>query len=269
MGRPQGERTLTSPRRGDHTSPAPGTARAPKPAPHRAEAASHAIRVLCVDDHAVLVQGLKAQFAITAGIEIVGRLASANGLVAEVDRLRPNVVIMDIEMPGADAFEMADRLRQAHPDVRMVVLSGHIRDSYISASYRAGASAYFAKSDELEDIVRGIYEVVCSGAAAFVLGPRVRERCSPQVVGETASNGHATPPHGEAPPPTLLQSLTGREMEVLRLIGKGLGRVEIAAQLCRSVKTIDGHQDRIMRKLSITSRADLMRFAIREGLAQA
>jgi DNA-binding NarL/FixJ family response regulator len=232
---------------------------------------SHAIRVLCVDDHAVLVQGLKAQFAMNSGIELVGRLSSANGLVAEVSRLRPHIVIMDIEMPGADAFEMADRLRQAHPGVRMMVLSGHIRDSYISASYRAGASAYFAKSDELEDIVNGIHEVMGSGAGGFVLGPRVRERCGPQSVVESPSTSpsRTIPPHGEPPPPTLLQSLTGRELEILRLIGKGLGRVEIAAQLCRSVKTIDAHQDRMMRKLSITGRADLMRFAIREGLAQA
>lgn len=248
-----------------------GAARETRSARPRGEIVSHAIRVLCVDDHAVLVQGLKAQFAIKAGIEIVGRLASANGLVAEVDRLRPNVVIMDIEMPGADAFEMADRLRQAHPDVRMVVLSGHIRDSYISASYRAGASAYFAKSDELEDIVSGIHQVVSGGSAAFVLGPRVRERCSPQAMDDVQASSKVipTPPHGQAPPLTLLQSLTARELEILRLIGKGLGRVEIAAQLCRSVKTIDGHQDRMMRKLSITGRADLMRFAIREGLAQA
>jgi len=226
-----------------------------------------------VDDHAVLVEGLKAQFAITAGIEVVGRLATAAKLVDEVERLRPDAVLLDIEMPGPDAFEMADRLKQAHPDVRVLVLSAHIRDAFISASFRAGACAYFAKSDELEDIVSCIHEVMRNPAGTFLLGPKVRERC--QV---PAGRSHAAMPAGaleevslmrEGAPVTLLDSLTSREAEILRLIGKGLSRTQIAAQLCRSVKTIDGHQDRMMRKLGIAARSDLMRFAIREGLAQA
>ena len=113
-----------------------------------------------------------------------------------------------------------------------------------------------------------------SRSGTFVLGPKVRERCRP-----AASNGSAGAKRGgvredmsvmrAGAPMTLLASLTVREAEVLRLIGKGLPRTQIAAQLCRSAKTIDGHQDRMMKKLGIATRADLMRFAIREGLAQA
>lgn len=237
------------------------------------DVASHAIRVLCVDDHAVLVEGLKAQFAIDGGIEVVGRLATAARLVDEVQRLRPAAVLLDIEMPGPDAFEMADRLKQAHPDVRVIVLSAHIRDGYISASFAAGVCAYFAKSDELDDIVKGIHEVMRTRPGTFLLGPKVRERCRPITAG-----GRPAPPPGAkddvsimraGAPMTMLASLTSREAEILRLIGKGLSRNQIASQLCRSVKTIDGHQDRMMRKLGIPARADLMRFAIREGLAQA
>lgn len=219
--------------------------------------APHAIGVLCVDDHAVLVEGLRAQFAIERGIEIVGRLSSAAGLIEAVERLKPHAVLLDIEMPGPDAFEMADRLRHTHPHVRIIVLSAHIRDSFISACFAAGISAYFAKSDELTDIVRGIYEVMRSAKGTFILGPKVQARCHPlAAVGAEA-------------PTTVLSMLTPRETQILRLIGKGLSRGEIAKQLCRSVKTIDGHQDRMMTKLVITTRADLMRLAIREGLAQA
>ncbi len=258
-----------------------GTARASRTPPHVAavarrgedEVASHAIRVLCVDDHAVLVEGLKAQFAITQGIEVVGRLATAARLVEEVERLRPGAVLLDIEMPGPDAFEMADRLKQAHPDVRVIVLSAHIRDAFISASFRAGACAYFAKSDELEDIVSGIHEVMRQKPDTFLLGPKVRERCqAPTGRGQGAKLPGALDEVSlmrDGAPMTLLASLTAREAEILRLIGKGLSRTQIAAQLCRSVKTVDGHQDRMMRKLGIGARADLMRFAIREGLAQA
>jgi DNA-binding NarL/FixJ family response regulator len=234
---------------------------------------SHAIRVLCVDDHAVLVEGLKAQFAITQGIEVVGRLATAARLVEEVERLRAGAVLLDIEMPGPDAFEMADRLKQAHPDVRVIVLSAHIRDAFISASFRAGVCAYFAKSDELEDIVSDIHEVMRQKPGTFLLGPKVRERCqAPTGRGQGAKLPGALDEVSlmrDGAPMTLLGSLTAREAEILRLIGKGLSRTQIAAQLCRSVKTVDGHQDRMMRKLGIGARADLMRFAIREGLAQA
>ena len=232
---------------------------------------SHAIRVLCVDDHAVLVEGLRAQFAIERRIEIVGRLPSAAKMIEEVERLKPGAVLLDIELPGPDAFEMADRLRRAHPDVRIIVLSAHIRDAFISASFAAGASGYFAKSDELEDISQGIIEVMKSKTGSFVLGPKVREQCRPLA----AHGHHSTRTIDRAntddgtPAVTRLDSLTARELEILRLIGKGLSRVQIGAQLCRSAKTVDGHQDRMMKKLGISARADLMRFAIREGLAQA
>lgn len=233
-------------------------------------AVPHAIRVLCVDDHAVLVEGLKAQFAIDGKIEVVGRLATADRLVEEVKRLKVAAVLLDIEMPGADAFEMADRVKRSFPAVRIIVLSAHVRDAYISASFLSGVSAYFSKSDELEDIVGGIHEVVQGRNASFLLGPRVRERCRVE-----ASRDGAVPGRGDVlltvtgQPMTRLASLTPRESEILRLIGKGLSRQQIAAQLCRSAKTVDGHQDRMMKKLGVESRSDLIRLAIREGLVQA
>jgi DNA-binding NarL/FixJ family response regulator len=232
---------------------------------------SHVVRVLCVDDHAVLVEGLAARFALEEGLELVGRLASAERLVEECDRLKPNVVILDIEMPGPDAFEAADRLQHSQSGARVLVLSAHIRDAFISAAFRAGASAYFSKSDELADIVRGIYEVARSQPTDFLLGPKVRERCRPVAAGAqpaiVTKDQRFTRSAGS--PTTLLASLTSREAAILRFIGKGLSRTQIAAGMCRSAKTIDAHQARMMRKLGITSRADLMRFAIREGLAEA
>ncbi|MBL8745159.1 MAG: response regulator transcription factor [Phycisphaerae bacterium] len=238
--------------------------------PVNRRSASGVIRVLCVDDHALLVEGLKAQFAIEGTLEVVGRLATAARLLEEVERLRPDVVLLDIEMPGPDAFEAADRLVREHPELRVIVLSAHIRDAFISASFASGISAYFAKSDEQDDIVRGIHKVIEDGSGAFVLGPKVLERCRPVDVERSGRQGRNHPSAMRlGGPMTLLESLTSREVEILRLIGNGLSRVQIAEQLCRSVKTIDGHQDRMMKKLGIPARADPMRFAIREGLAQA
>jgi DNA-binding NarL/FixJ family response regulator len=245
---------------------------APQPQP----GASHAIRVICVDDHSVLIEGLRAQFAIEGRIEIVAKFATAGPLLEAVGRLKPHAVLLDIEMPGPDVFEVSSRLKQHHPAVHTIMLSAHIRDSYITAAFSAGASAYFAKSDDLEDIVPGIIEVVKSGQGAFAMSPKVLERCRPPATANAAALARATDGLKPTPrlsdpgmPTTLLSTLTARETEVLRLIGKSLSRTQIAAELCRSVKTIDGHQDRMMKKLSITARADLMRFAIREGLAEA
>ena len=250
-------------------------------------AAGAGIRVLCVDDHAMLIEGLKAQFALHdddskhglgGPIRCVGSLSSATGLLDAVARLNPDMVLLDIEMPGADTFEMADRLRHMHPRVRVVFLSAHIRDGYIAAAFQCGAVGYFSKSDDLEAIVAGLREIArggsSAGAATFVVGPKVKERChliiparGAAARGAAASAGAANSADGGAPS-TPLSSLSGREMEVLRLIGKGLSRNQIAAELSRSVKTIDGHQERMMNKLGISARADLMRFAIREGLAE-
>lgn len=229
---------------------------------------SQTVRVLCVDDHAVLVEGLKAQFAISGRLAVVGSLPSADMLAPEYERLRPDIVILDIEMPGADSFEAADRLRHRFPSARVVFLSAHIRDGYIAAAYKCGALGYFAKSDDLEAIVQGLIEIAHNPAGAFVLGPKIREHCRPQQ--PTVSAFHSHNPHGAGlAPPTPLESLSARELEVLRLIGKGRNRNQIASDLSRSAKTIDGHQVRIMRKLKISTRAELMRFAIREGLAEA
>ncbi len=241
-----------------------------------------AVRVLCVDDHAVLVEGLKAQFAVDGGIHCVGHLSTAALLVEEAGRLKPDVVLLDIDMPGPDVFEMADRLRHMHPAVRFVFLSAHVRDGYLAAAYKCGAWGYFAKGDDLENIVAGVKEVARSAGGVFVMGPKVKQRCRPvRSVGSAGRDGgRGADRRGKSAggddatasdegPQTKLESLTARELEVLRLIGKGRSRNEIARELSRSVKTIDGHQERIMKKLRADSRATLMRFAIREGLAEA
>lgn len=252
------------------SEPAPSMPAARKKSAASSAAAARlpSIRVLCVDDHAVLVEGLKAQFAIDGQIACVGYLPSAEQLLEEVARLQPDVVMLDIEMPGPDVFETADRLRRAHPRVRFIFLSAHVRDGYLAAAYRCGAWGYFAKGDDLDDIVAGIKEVALSRDGTFVMGPKVKQGCQPTASGSRAgaARGRKNP---DQRPTVALESLTLRELEVLRLIGKGQSRSEIARELSRSAKTIDGHQERIMKKLNLHSRAELVRFAIREGLAEA
>jgi two-component system response regulator NreC len=227
------------------------------------------LRVLCVDDHEVLVEGLRAKFGVEKRIRIVGALSRAEGLLEETARLNPDLILLDIEMPGPDVFEMADRLRRAHPGLRFIFLSAHIRDGYLAAAYKCGAWGYFAKSDELDDIVAGIRMVAASKAGRFIMGPKVLARCRPAPMGTTRGQSRGAPTIDEGSPATPLASLSDREVEVLHLIGKGLSRHEIAAELSRSVKTIDRHQERMSKKLGLSSRTELVRFAIREGFAEA
>lgn len=216
------------------------------------------IRVLCVDDHGFLVDGLRARFELEPDIEFVGRLESAERLLAEVKSLKPDVVLLDIEMPGPDPFEAADDLQRVAPDTHVIFLSAYVRDHYISAAIKAGAYGYFSKSDDAAEITDGIRRVAQRGEFAF--GPKVKERCKPK---KGQKRGEVVPPT------TKLEALSTREQEVLRLIGRGMTRNEIAEALCRSPKTIDGHREKIMEKLDIHDRGELVRFAIREGLVEA
>lgn len=240
------------------------------------------IRVLCVDDHAFLVDGLRARFSLEPDIEVVGDLRRADELVAAALELKPDIVLLDIDMPGMDPFEAAEDVRRRCAGAKVVILSAHVREHYVNAAYKAGACGYFSKSDEPASLVAGLRK---AARGEFALGPKVLERVEPasgrlsQGAGAGLPGAPRTAPDaggvgaGEAAPPpalpTKLASLTKREQEVLRMIGRGLSRAEIAKSLCRSAKTVDGHRERIMAKLDIHTGPELVRYAIREGLAEA
>lgn len=214
------------------------------------------IRVLCVDDHSFIIEGLLARFELERDLECVGALPDAGRLLEQAKQLKPDIVLLDIEMPGPDPFEAADDLRRHCPETRTVFLSAYVRDHYISAAVKAGAWGYFSKSEDTDTIIHGIRQV---HDGQFCFSPKVQERCQPS---KSSKRGKLEPP------PSKLDTLTPREQEVLRMIGKGLSRAEIAETMCRSPKTIDGHRESIMEKLGIHDRAELVRFAIREGLVE-
>jgi two-component system response regulator NreC len=222
------------------------------------------IRILCVDDHAFLADGLKARFSMEKDLECVGRLSTADNLVDEAKRCRADIVLLDIEMPGPDPFEAAADLKRRLLDVKVIILSAYVRDHYIDAAYKSGCWGYFSKSDDTAEIVGGIRKVA---SGQFAMGPKVAERVQPNK--GMARGSSSSDVKSKAPAGSKLTLLTPREEEVLRLIGRGLTRSEIAKTLCRSPKTIDGHRELIMKKLDIHDRAELVRFAIREGLVEA
>lgn len=213
------------------------------------------IRILCVDDHAFLIEGLRARLDVEPDMEFVGRLPSTEKLFEEIERSGANIILMDIDMPGPDPFDAIDQLRRRFPEVRAVLLSAHVRDQYLDSAYRAGAWGYLAKSDPPEEVIEGIRKVA-RGELAYSSSVRARFEARDAESSDRKGSG------------SRLNLLTDRELQVLRLIARGMSRKAIAEQLCRSPMTIDNHRKSIMRKLDLHDRAELVRYAIAEGLVE-
>ena len=214
-------------------------------------------RVLCVDDHAFLAEGLRSKISLEPDMEYVGWLPDATDLVKEAKERGANVVTLDIEMPGPDPFDALAEVHRRTPEVRVIVLSAYVKDRYLDAAVEAGAWGFLSKADDPDSIVQAIRRVA---AGEFALGPSVEGR----LPAESVQPGRRVP--------TKMQSrsnlLTNREQQILRMIGRGMSRHEIAKELFRSSKTIDAHQQSIMKKLDLHDRVELVRYAIREGLVE-
>lgn len=214
---------------------------------------SERTRVLCVDDHEFLADGLRARLAMTDDLELVGWLPTAQGLLGKLKETLAHVVLLDIEMPGPDPFEAIGDVRRRFPDTKVLVLSAYVRDHYFESAVEAGAWGYLSKGDRPECLVEAIRK---AAKGEFAFSPEVEERC--WIPRRQGTSVHAS----------RLSGLTSREQQVLRLIGRGMSRADIARVLHRSPKTVDAHQSAIMNKLDIHDRVDLVRYAIRERLVE-
>lgn len=215
------------------------------------------IRVLLVDDHKIVRDGLKSMLSKQMDIEVVGEAENGRVALESVRVLQPDVVVMDIAMAELNGVDATREIVARDPGVRVVALSMHAESRYISEMLAAGAAGYLLKDcafDELATAIRTVHEgrtFVSCGAAAVVLEDYVRR------VGTTAEKTGA--PYAKA--------LSPREREVLQFIGNGLSTKESAARLGLSVKTIETHRRQVMEKLGIYNVAGLIKYAVREGLA--
>jgi len=212
-------------------------------------------RILCVDDHTVVYEGLKAGMRAEPDMECVGRLETAEGLVEKVDEVKAGVVLMDIDMPGPDSFGAMRQLLELRYGVRVLVLSGHVRDTYIDAAVAAGAAGYISKNSEFERIIDAIRRVA---RGEFVFAPEVLERCR-MTKGRLELKEK----------PSRLSELSARDVQVVRMIAQGASTAEIAKAIHRSEKRVEAIRTEIMRKTGCSDRVELTRYAIREGLADA
>jgi DNA-binding NarL/FixJ family response regulator len=211
------------------------------------------VRVLLADDHALIRSALQMVLAVAAGIEVAGEAGSGTEAVSLAGELHPDVVLMDIRMPGLDGIEATRRITAEPGGPRVIVLTTFDDDAYVYGALRAGASGFLVKDMALEEIVAAI-RVVASGDA--LIAPSVTRRLIAMVA------GHPEP----AATPVDLDGVTGREREVLTLVAQGATNAEIAARMHITMPTVKSHVGRLMTKLAARDRVQLVILAYRAGL---
>jgi DNA-binding NarL/FixJ family response regulator len=207
-------------------------------------------RVLLADDHALIRQGLKALLE-KQGIQVVTEASDGQEAVRLAEKTQPEVAILDITMPVLNGVDAARELLRSLPRTKVILLTQHEEDQYVTEALKAGAKGYVLKSQAAEDLMHAIREV-CKGSV--YLSPSI----SRAVVDAYLSKTYVSP-----------DPLSARERQVLQLVGEGKSTKDIALQLGISVKTAESHRARLMRKLDIHETATLVRYAIRRGLIQA
>jgi DNA-binding NarL/FixJ family response regulator len=220
------------------------------------------IRVLAADDQRVVREGLALLLSLLPGVEVVGTAADGAEALALVAELRPDVVLMDLRMPGLDGVAATRRLRAEHPQVKVIVLTTYADDRSVVSALRAGADGYLTK-DAGGDEIRQALERVLGGQA--VIDPAVQRLLVDAVVASSPPPGAPTPP--AEPAPVLPDGLTPREAEVLGLIAAGLSNAEIAARLVVSEATVKSHINHLLPKIAARDRAQAVSYAYRHDLA--
>jgi NarL family two-component system response regulator LiaR len=205
------------------------------------------IRIVVADDHAVVRQGLRSFLGLQDDMEVVGEAEDGAQAVEAVERLGPDVVLVDLVMPGVDGVEAIRRIHELRPETRIIVLTSYADDSKVVPAVRAGAAAYLLKDVQPAELAAAIRTVAAGGA---LLASAVTARVLEEIVG----GGAADP------------GLTAREREVLGLLARGLTNRQIATELVVSEKTVKTHVSNVLGKLGLPDRTQAALYAVREGL---
>lgn len=210
------------------------------------------IRLILVDDHQIVRAGLRMLFSAEPEVEIIGEANSGEEAVAMAEALRPDVVLMDLAMPGIGGAEATRRIKAAQPQVAVLALTMHEDEEYFFEMLAAGASGYVPKRAAPDDLMSAI-RIVNQGDVYIY--PSLARLLVKDFIHRS-----------EAVAPDAREELTAREQEVLTFIAEGNTNREIAEALVISIKTVDRHRENIMRKLQLHNRVELVKYAIEKGL---
>lgn len=214
------------------------------------------IRILVVDDHAVVRSGLMSLLDGKEELRVVGEAAEGDEAIARAAELRPDVVLMDLSMPhGKDGLTATKQLKKERPDTSVLILTMHDDEEYLFRAIQAGASGYLLKSAPHEELLTAIRTVARGDAYLY---PTATKKLMSEYMEQWRSGEHAG----------TYESLSEREKEVLAWTAKGYSNKEIAEQLFISVKTVETHKSNLMEKLGLKTRPELVKYALKKGLLQ-
>jgi two-component system, NarL family, response regulator NreC len=210
------------------------------------------ISIMLADDHPVVRRGMQTLLEAEPDFSVIGETGDGLDTVREVERLQPDVLVLDLMMPGLSGLEVLRIIRQRSPRTRVVVLSMHNNNAFVVTALKEGATGYVLKGSEEQNLVHAVREAV---AGRRFLSPPVTERAIDAYI----SQARAAPidPH---------ETLTAREREVLHLAAEGKTSGEIAARLHISHRTVENHRANVMRKLGLKNQSELVCYALRRGL---
>jgi DNA-binding NarL/FixJ family response regulator len=214
------------------------------------------IRVLIVDDDDLMRAGLRGVLSSDGAIEVVGEASDGGEAAYRTRLLKPDVVLMDVRMPGLDGISATRELLASFPEVRVVILTTFEQDDYIFGALSAGASGFLLKRTRPEELVAAIHTIA---AGDSLLSPSVTSRVIERMAGQ---------PQPDAARDPRLDELTSRETEVLELVARGLSNAEIAAELVIEESTVKTHLKRLLAKLRVRDRVQAVIFAYETGLTQ-
>jgi DNA-binding NarL/FixJ family response regulator len=204
------------------------------------------IRILIADDHTVVRAGIHAVLATDPDLEIVGEADSGEATLRLTESLKPDMVLLDITMPGKSGIQTAKRLREDHPDVLVLFLTMHEDESLLHAALRVGAAGYVVKRAEVAEILQAVH---AASRGDVYIHPSMTRALLPETVAAI---------HRPSGP---VEELTPREIDVLRLLAKGNINRQIGTILGISVRTVENHRANLMGKLQLSSRVDLVSYA--------
>lgn len=220
---------------------------------------SEPIRVIIVDDHALVRAGFCSLLKNLTGIEVVGEASEGYEALRLIKEKKPDIVLLDISMPGINGLEVADRIRKEFPEVRVIILSMYLNEEYVLQAMRVGAAGYLMKDSKSEELELALKAV--ADGKKYLSSP-VSKKVIEAYIKQPLKSGSIANRTG------VYQRLTPRQREVVQLITEGYTTKEIAKKLNVSIKTIDAHRTQIMERLDIHDIASLVRYAIQMGIVK-